>query len=142
MTPDCSDLGFAPYRKGGPPHAWTNDQTWCGLPGTVPDHAVAEPEDQICRNCARALRRGRPWRVDGRLRVYIVYSPSRRSPHVSLTPPGRGWKEDRESSWRYRVLACSKRQALYLAANRIEAAGPGEVGIVEILEPDPSAWEV
>lgn len=143
MTADRPVRGFAACREGGPLHALTDGQTtWCGLPGTVPDCAVAEPEDRVCGNCIRALRRGRPWRVDGRLKMYTVYTPSRRSPHVSLRPPGRGWKEDRESSWRYRVRAFSMRQALYLAGNRIKAGGPAEVGIVEIIEPDPAAWEV
>lgn len=76
-----------------------------------------------------------------RLSEYHVYTPSRRSIYVSLTPPGRGWYEDRQSTWRLTVRAHSRAQALYLAGERIASDGEG-LGIVAVRPPDPEAWEV
>lgn len=137
--------GWARWRQEGPYHALREDGgSWCGLDGPTPPYPGPVPEDiRICRNCARVLVAGGRRGLD-LYTVYTVSDPGRwdRLPHVSLQPPGRGWREDRLSQYRIRVRAHTQRQALYLAAHGIEAAGPGEVGIVEILQPRPDAWEV
>lgn len=136
MTPDPTVAGWLQYRRGGPWHAAADDggRTWCGLPGPGLEEPGPGPGARVCGNCARALRRGTPWRLNADLDVYRLYASSRLA-LVFTTRPGEGWREDYEARWRFEVRAYSLRQAVFLAAKRIRAAGPEEVGIVEVRAP-------
>lgn len=68
------------------------------------------------------------------MRTYLLYSAHPNLAHVTYEAPR--WREQRDSMYRIQVRAHSLRQALFLAGNRIEAEGDGEVGIVEIEPPE------
>lgn len=72
-----------------------------------------------------------------RLREYNVWTPSPRSAHVSLQPPGRGWYEDRRSQWWLVVKAYSAAQAMRLARDRTMSkdGGPGIAKVRAPLHP-------
>lgn len=81
---DTSLWGWAPYRKGGPWHAYRdNRMAWCGLQDMAMERPVSEPAGRRCRNCVDALERGTPYRRHG---VTKHRSPRSTEPHVTDHP--------------------------------------------------------